>query len=181
MRSCSLRQPLTTRLVLEMIGMILLASSTGCSFVFVHRRDVPPESPPDCTRSRVAPALDVAVAVGSAALAAWGLSEEAKCRPQTPGCAESMAPAVLGFGMVNGVVAGASAIYGFIKTNRCDAQWSDWCASHRCDQYGRPLPPPTSDLVASAAGLRLEDVASSAPSMPRMNRQQWPAVSRSSP
>jgi hypothetical protein len=159
MRSCSLRQPLTIRFVLEMIGTMLVVSSTGCSFVFVHQRDVPPESPPDCTRSRVAPALDVAVAVGSAALVAWGLSEEAKCRPQK--CAESMAPAVLGFGMVNGVVAGASAIYGFIKTNRCDAQWSDWCASHRCDQYGRPLPPPTSDVVAPAAGLPWEDDASS--------------------
>src|ERR1700730_315090 len=121
MRSCSFRRPLSNLQVLEMIGTILLASSMGCSFVFVHSRNVPPESPPDCTRSHLAPAVDVAVAVGSVALAAWGLREEAACRPQR--CAESTAPAVLGFGIVNGLVVGASAVYGFTKTNRCDAQW----------------------------------------------------------
>jgi hypothetical protein len=177
MRSCSLRQQLTTRLVLEMIGTMLLVSSTGCSFIFVHNREVPPESPPDCTRSRLAPAVDFVVAAGAVAVALWGKHASAQCQPNC----ESLAPAYEGFGLLTAAVAGPSAIYGFIKTNKCDARWSDWCASHRCDQYGRPLPPLTSDVVTAAAGLRWEDYASSASSMPRVTGQQSPAVSRSSP
>lgn len=174
MRSCSLRQPLTTRLALQMIGTMLLASSTGCSFIFVHRHDVPPESPPDCTRSLVAPALDAAVTI---AAPTYYFIATAGC---APGHCEA-APLSGALLLYPAIVTGASAIYGFVKTSNCRAQWSDWCASHHCDQYGRPLPPSTGDAVAAAAGLRPADIAASAASMPRVNRQPFPAVSRSSP
>jgi hypothetical protein len=141
-----------SRLAASMIGFMALASSTGCSFIFVHRRDVPPEGAPDCTRSRVAPAIDLAFSAGAIALALWAFDSSAQCRPT--GCAESMAPAFAVLGLETAAHAGASAIYGFIKTNTCDGLWTDWCASHRCDRYGRPLPPPTSEVVAPAAVLR---------------------------
>ena len=142
-----------SRLAASMIGFMALASSTGCSFIFVHRRDVPPEGAPDCTRSRLAPAIDLAVSAGAIALAVWALDGSAQCRPN---CGESIPipPLLAVLGVETAAHAGASAIYGFIKTNTCDGLWTDWCASHRCDRYGRPLLAPTTDVVAPAVVLR---------------------------
>jgi hypothetical protein len=93
---------LTTRLVLEMIGTMLLVSSTGCSFIFVHNREVPPESPPDCTRSRLALVVDFVVAAGAVAVGVWGMNAAVHCEPH---CGESVAGAYGAVGIVTAAVA----------------------------------------------------------------------------
>ena len=104
---------------------VFLLHVTGCSAIFVQGPSAASnERPPECTRSRVAPVLDLAVAVGAGVLGAVALSVQ--CRDR----AECTAPVVGGTAVGTAIISGLSAIYGLRQTGRCGDAWEAWCASH---------------------------------------------------
>jgi hypothetical protein len=145
------------------MSLLLLSSSSGCSFIFVKTppSDPPPRggvtsrvAPADCTSSRLAPGFDTAfgalqmVRTGMAATA----SDSVYDNPNAPLSRE--ADIALGASFMALFV--GSAIYGFVNTSRCSRlQRGDdydeplasesretWGASTQEARPARPAPPP---------------------------------------
>ncbi len=112
-----------------MLRSLLIAAMTlsiGCSFLFVGRPTPGTEKTlPDCTRSAIAPVIDVAVGAGSLAFG-LAVASEKSCPVET--CA--LKGAVVTVSLVTAAVAGLSSIWGFVQTSRCNARIDAWCAEH---------------------------------------------------
>ena len=98
----------------------LLTITAACSFIGVRgplSGPIEPKPPLDCTTSRVAPALDVALPLGFLIAVPKSASNE--------GSAKALAILTV---VVAGVGIG-SAVYGFTKTGQCDAlvDWQERC------------------------------------------------------
>ncbi len=129
--------------VRTLAGLVSLV--TGCSFIFVSGPPSPPiERAPevDCTRSNLAPGLDLGIGLATVAVGIMGLAEsKPSCGPDQwicldlSGVAHTTGAILVGVGLL----AMGSSVYGFSKTHSCrdvtDAQRE--CAEGRAEACAR--------------------------------------------
>jgi hypothetical protein len=91
----------------SLLPLLLAALSCGCSFTFVQGPEVGPER---CTRSRVLPLLDGAIAIGSFAGLAW---QGMEINDHARGDGQIGTPIAIGTGfLVAGILYTVSAVGG---------------------------------------------------------------------
>jgi hypothetical protein len=103
--------------------LLLMSALPACSFALIKGRPSPPVDPNsrlECTASRAAPAVDVALAVLSAGGGALALATAPPSTCTDYSCVGADSVKGLGVaGLVVGAVYAASAVYGFVKTSGC--------------------------------------------------------------
>jgi hypothetical protein len=92
----------------------------GCSFATMQ---TPHGSPPECTESQLAPIVDIGLAV-AAPFFVYGLAKSSDTSPQQDDVGPAITTFLLGVPMM--AVFGTSAIYGFIKADRCSRVKRDY-------------------------------------------------------
>jgi hypothetical protein len=109
------------------LALVTSIALCGCSFVFVHGPKPPPAPPSDCTKSRVLPIVDGAVA-GLFALTAiyWAVTNDADyrsnfCDEFDSSCSEPPRAVAITTSLLVAAVAGASAYIGRNRVNECQA------------------------------------------------------------
>jgi hypothetical protein len=149
------------------VALAGLSLSTGCSWIFTRPPPDDPSDYPDCTTSRVPPAVDTVFATTNLVSAGYVAVES-----NSP----NKGPAVL-LGMTVGIVWLTSALYGYSRTSAClDAQDNyehGLRYRHPLGQGGYPqIASPPAPAGAAAPGQP------SPPAAPQQNDTDGPDVIR---
>jgi len=118
-------------------ALVLIAPvSSGCSFAFVRGpSSTDSEAQPECTRSPVAPILDLTYVAGAGAFAA---AVGGKCSGGT--CESATGPLLVAAAIITAIPVAVSTITGVKRIYECREAQQDWCASHGgcpADDVGR--------------------------------------------
>ena len=118
--------------------VVVLVTLSGCSFFTMHSPHGP--GPPECNDGYEFPMIDVIAAV-AAPFIVWEIARPSN--PQDPGAADI--DAALATFFIGAPIAGAvgtSAIYGFIKRDRCERGKRDYVQLVTPPPMLVPAPPP---------------------------------------
>lgn len=114
----------------------------ACSFATMRN---PRGAPPECTDSRSAPIVDIAIAVASPFVAYAILSSNANTSsdPNLQGIDKFIRGiAAIGISLPVWAVTGTSSIYGFIKADRCERAKRDYQQLMQAPPGPGPYAPP---------------------------------------
>lgn len=116
--------------------MLIAPVSSGCSFAFVRGpSSTDSGAPPECTRSPVAPILDLTYVAGAGAFAGV---VGGKCSGGT--CESATGPLLVAAAIITAIPVAVSSITGVKRIYECHEAHRDWCASHGgcpADDFGR--------------------------------------------
>ena len=152
--SCGRRRGSVAMLLLLLLA--LLAPESGCSFVFVSGPPPPAERTRgyDCTRSRVAPVIDVGLAALALAGATYaGLASDEEYARVSSSSREVAIPLALAWTAVYGV----SAIIGFRRADSCREAVSLDPGNYRRSRHARRRQRAEEAAEEEAVQQRLEE------------------------
>ena len=117
---------------------MVLVALTGCSFLTMRS---PHGTPPECTESRTAPVLDTIV-TGALPIVAYAIisaNTDDSINPP-PGFVKGIGAFIISLPVMLGT--GASAMYGFVRAQRCERAKRDYQQLMSAPPPAYPMGPP---------------------------------------
>jgi hypothetical protein len=124
------------------VRWIALLALSGCSFATVHG---PHGSPPQCEESQAAPLVDLALTIAAPFVTYWAVSSSTSpASSQNGELGKTLSDGLLTMLIATPLVAGfgASAVYGYVKTDRCTRAKRDYQQLMAAPPLPGPYAPP---------------------------------------